>query len=149
MKTSEVIKELEKMGLRTEMRENDLYVIACETKDIASINLKRKFKVDTNFFNFTNKLTEDEQEKVYVMLTKLAETEPEDRGEEKKYYLRHKWLGEDDSNYLNLVNNYAFEICTKKEVDKYKTQFTAEEIKAIKRKFNTDLEDFEIVEVEE
>ena len=99
------------MNLRTEMRENDLYVIACETKDIASINLKRKFKVDTNFFNFTNKLTEDEQEKLYVMLTKLAETEPEDREDEKKYLI------------------------------------TQAEIEKIKEKFNTDLKEFEIVEV--
>lgn len=49
-------------------------------------------------------------------------THPDDREEEKKFYLRHRWENK---------------------------QLTFKEIDAIKEKFDTDLADFKLVEVEE
>lgn len=112
---------------------------------VAMIDEERMYGI--YLYNKFYDLPAESQKELYEIFYKYAKTPPGERAN--RYYLRHKWLGEDDSNYLNLVNNYAFEICTKKEIDKYKTQFTAEEIKAIKKKYNTDLKEFEIVEVEE
>ena len=80
----------------------------------------------------------------------FAETPLEEREEPKKYYLKHKWIETEGYNYLNFEikdNNY---ICaSQNKSDLYQTTFTKEEIEEIKRKLNTDLNDFEIVEVEE
>lgn len=149
MKTKEMIKELKKMNLQAEIRGNDMLVIHSGDKNIASINLNAKFEINTSYWGFKNLLAEDEREKVYRLLTKLAETDPQDRGEEKKYYLRHKWIGGDYTNYLNLAIDKKFEIESKASNLKFQTKFTQKEIDKIKIKFNTNLEDFEIVEVEE
>ncbi len=152
IKTNEVIKELEHMNLQAEIRGNDLFVVHCGREDIASVNLNTRFEINTNYWAFRNMLAEDEREKVYVLLTKLAETEPkdrgQDRGEEKKYYLKHKWISYTGRQYLNLyINENKCSIDTKCSFDNIKTQFTLEEINDIKRKFNTNLEDFELIEV--
>ena len=91
IKTNKVIKELEKMNLKTQILESSLLVFDRTGETIARVDLKEKFVIDTYFWNFRG-LTEDEREKVYALLSKLAETDPQDREEEKKYYLRHKWL---------------------------------------------------------
>lgn len=52
----------------------------------------------------------------------FAETPPDDREEEKKFYLKNRWENK---------------------------QLTLKEIEAIKEKFNTDLTDFVLVEVED
>lgn len=154
MKTKEMIKELEKMNLQAEIRWSDLFVVHSKREDIASINLNTKFEINTSYWGFKNLLSEDGREKVYVLLKKLAETDPKDREEEeeeKKYYLRHKWLTNDnDFNYLNLYtdrNRYIIE--SNSNFTEFKTQFTQAEIDKIKMKFNTNLEDFEMVEVED
>lgn len=83
----------------------------------------------------------------------FAETPPEDREEEKKFYLKHRFVTSSQSfpqklvwHYKNkvyqLVNNGWDNIC-------YQSQFTLKEIEEIKKRFNTDLEDFELLEVEE
>ena len=148
MKTKEVIKEVERMKLEAEIRGNDMLVIHSGRENIASINLNAKFEINTSYWGFKNLLAEDEREKVYRLLTKLAETDLEDREEEQKYYLRHKWIGGDYTNYLNLAIDKKFEIESKASDLNFKTQFTLEEINKIKEKFNTNLEDFEMVEVE-
>lgn len=146
MRTKEVIKELQKMNLQVEINKNYLNIINCDGRIIACICSYRKFVVDTNYVDFRN-LAEDEQEKIYVLLTKLAETDPKDREEEKKYYLKHKWIGGDGANYLNLYKD-DFEIYTQIEYIDYQTKFTQAEIDKIRRKFNTNLNEFEIIEVE-
>lgn len=81
MKTNKVIKEIEYMNLQAEIRDNYLYIFSGR-EQIASINLIRKFEINTDYWAFKNLLSEDEREKVYVLLTKLAETDPKDREEE-------------------------------------------------------------------
>ena len=148
MKTKEVIKEVERMKLEAEIRGNDMLVIHSGRESIASINLKTKFEINTSLWAFTNLLAEDEREKIYVLLTKLAETDLEDREEEKKYYLKHKWISYSGRQYLNLnTDKNKYDINSKSNSAEFKTQFTLEEINKIKEKFNTDLSDFEIVEV--
>lgn len=148
MKTSKVIKELLEMNMQIEKRGRVLYVSHCED-GIASINLDEKFNIDTDYVAFRNDLTEYEKERVYVLLTKLAETEPQDREEEKKFYLKHKWLV-GYCNYLNFyIPNNNYKLNDKSSMKDFKTQFTQAEIDEIKERFNTNLDDFEQVPVED
>ena len=150
MKAKEVIKGIEKMKLQVDVTKDYLFVIHRNGKTVANMNLNRKFQMSTNFWAFQNMLTEDEREKVYFLLTKLAETDPEDREEEKKYYLRHKWLNVGYSNYLNFyITENDYQLFDKPNMECCKTQFTQEEIDEIKERFNTNLEDFEQIPVED
>jgi len=81
-----------------------------------------------------------------------ARTPVEEREEEKKYYLEHRWLNRKGTtgaflNYTEFDNDYYTD--SDEEVGGCQTQFTKKEIDEIKEKFNTDLKDFEIIEVEE
>ena len=80
-----------------------------------------------------------------------AETPPEDREEEKKFYLKHRWLdGENEANYLNFeISEFYYSLNSKPEASWAKTKFTLKEIEEIKEKFDTDLADFELVEVKD
>lgn len=71
---------------------------------------------------------------------------------EEKYYLRKKELKfyEGTDNYLNLqIEEKFFRLLDESETENYKTQFTQKEIDEIKKKFNTDLEEFRQIEVED
>lgn len=148
MKTKEVIKELKDMNLQTEVRNDYLFVTDSYGEAVGSINLKAKFEIYIDFRNFRHKLSEDEREKVYVLLTKLAETDPQDREEEQKYYLKHKWFNFKYFNFLNFyIANDSYELNDKSNNIEFKTQFTQAEIDEIKERFNTNLEDFEQIPV--
>lgn len=82
----------------------------------------------------------------------FAETPPEDREEEKKFYLKHKYLRSvgDSAQYFTTHNFFDFPFLSYIQFSgTTKQQFTKKEIEEIKEKFNTDLADFEEVEVEE
>lgn len=101
MKTSKVIKELLEMNMQIEKCGRVLYVSHCED-GIASINLDEKFNIDTDYVAFRNDLTEYEKERVYVLLKKLAETDPKDRKEPERFYLKFAALTDKgDETYLN------------------------------------------------
>lgn len=76
----------------------------------------------------------------------LAKTPLEERVEEKKYLLKHKFLETPGFNYLNEADCYF--LADKNDENDYKTHFTLKEIEEIKKKHNTSLDDFEIIEVE-
>lgn len=82
---------------------------------------------------------------------KYAETPLEDRHEEKKYYLKHRYLsnccGENFLNHALPLNRWV--LSDKQHFEEYRSEFTQKEIEEIKEKYNTDLKDFEIIEVKE
>lgn len=80
----------------------------------------------------------------------FAETPPEDREEEKKFYLKHRWIKGCVIMYLyrNELNGYCY-LGDKKCRPHRQKRFTLKEIEEIKEKFDTDLKDFEVVEVKE
>lgn len=101
------------------------------------INLDR---VQVNFSKKTYQVLE--------LFAKFMQTSPDERVEQKKYYLRHRWLIY--KNYLNYwigTNKYWLE--DKNETIEARTQFTQKEIDEIKKRFNTDLSDFEQIEAED
>lgn len=85
------------------------------------------------------------------LLIEFAKTSIEDREEEKKFLIKHKYLVSKANCQVNLAKNkeknvYRVINC---KVDNlvYQGQFTLNEIEEIKQKLNTDLADFELVEV--
>ena len=89
----------------------------------------------------------------YEMLKKaleLAETPLDEREEEKKYYLKHKFINSHTAvEYVNLSITEKVTLDNRREDPDYKTKFTKAEIEKFKEKFNTDLKDFELIEVED
>ena len=82
----------------------------------------------------------------------FAEIPPEDREEEKIFYLRHRWMRNINgfSRALKIdIEDGTADVGIMCPSLGYKNQFTKKEIEEIKEKFNTDLADFKEVEVEE
>lgn len=151
MKTKEVIKELKDMNLQTEVRNDYLFVTDSYGEAVGSINLKAKFEIYIDFRNFRHKLSEDEREKVYVLLTKLAETEPQDREEPERFYLKFEALTDNGSGtYLNYYKtDDSIGMSTRYQSFGFQTEFTQKEIDEIKEKFGVTLSDFRQIPVDE
>lgn len=94
---------------------------------------------------------EDMEERAWLVehIACFAATPIDNRFESKKYYVRHKWLGSPSGNFLNAYRDGLSLLSTKLAHDNCSTQFTEREIESLKRKNDTDLKDFEIIEVEE
>ena len=92
----------------------------------------------------------EEDFKMVKAAIEFAETPIEDREEEKKFYLRHRWLESIGNRYLitDLGDGYYY-LDDKDDYFAGKMQFTLEEIEEIKEKLDTDLNDFELVEAKE
>jgi hypothetical protein len=118
---------------------------------IAWVKIKKIFIVNTDYRTFAN-LPEEIREKIFDILVKFARTPVDEREEEKKYVITHKYAVSKNLNPVNLAwnkekNAYRLINC-KQDNDIYKALFTKEEIEKIKEKLDTDLTDFRIVEVE-
>ena len=87
-----------------------------------------------------------------MTVVEFAETPIDEREEEKKFYLRHRYF-----RFHNGSRKYLGMDLVKDKPDLYskityrwiKNQFTEKEIEEIEEKFDTDLADFELVEVKE
>lgn len=81
----------------------------------------------------------------------FAETPPEDREEEQKFWIQHRFMVSKNLLPVNLVWNKLKDVyrSINLKVDShiYQAQFTFKEYEEIKKKLNTDLKDFELVEV--
>lgn len=95
---------------------------------------------------------DDKDFKMIKAAVKFAETPIEEREEEKKFYLEHRYFKYPDGGskyftYNRFSDTPSLGCIYFEEIDYAK--FTLKEIEEIKEKFNTDLADFELVEVEE
>lgn len=107
--------------------------------------------IDIQFNNF-NVVTRNEHLYKFVKACiELVETPIEERISEKKYYLKHRYLQSSLTNSNDIlcysVSDDKLALCNGINFPKYKTYLTLEEIEEIKEKFDTDLTDFELVEV--
>lgn len=160
MKTKEFIKKVEKLG----------FEIICYTNPYANVKSNCKYnsigiylhnellvEVWTNCQYAISTISDGHScylygydvDELYKLCFEYASTPVEDREEEKEFYLKHKWLRSDDFNYLcfdKIFEIYSLNPCGFREL---KTEYTEKEIEKLKEKFNTDLSDFEIVEVED
>lgn len=148
MKTKEFIKRVEELGFRVKVCDSQIRILANDFI-ISVIYIGREYMINTYkpvSIAFRN---EDE---LFDLIIKYAKTPVEDRKEEKKFYLRHRWLKPSPiyKNYLNYwIGNDEYWLDYKNESKEIQTQFTLKEIEEIKEKFNTDLADFEMIEVKD
>ena len=148
MRTKEFIKQIEELGYKAHNSITQIDIVS-DGLTVALVSIDRMHVI--NSFCFVD-VEWKNQDKLFDLICEYAKTPIEEREEPKKYYLRHKWMCNvfPDSNYLNrrnLINNFSLN--NNDEQLSFQTKFTREEIDEIKEKYNTDLSDFEVIEVEE
>lgn len=143
MKTKEFIEKVKSLGYEVDIRHGEIR-ISWYGKECVCIDLEHQFGIYIYWRNLGNNA-----HRLFVLCMEYARMPIEAR-EEKKYYLRkkHKAFYE-YSEYLNRhagISSYCLN--TKYDSAIWKAQFTQEEIDDIKKKFNTDLEEFAQIEVD-
>ena len=157
MKTNEFIKKVKSLGFEVgdeydRKGEPVEFWIGDDEQDFVVIWPKFTFAISTIEGGFTDWKCPLPLEELYKLCFEYASTPVKDREEEKKFYLRHRLI-QTDGCYMYLqktsddadmmsVRIFGFK-------DDYDLKFTLKEIEEIKEKLNTDLADFELVEVEE
>lgn len=148
LKTKEFIKEVRSLGL--EIAES-LYEISIYdgNDELAYIRKDKRFYVCT-YFEFSEYLSEELQEKLYNLIDKYARTPLEEREEQERFFLRFKIETDDDCNFLNYdKNDDEPTLDNSLETSSFQTRFTQKEINDIRRKFGVTLSDFEQIPVDE
>lgn len=151
MKTKEFIKRVEGLEFEVENGKEYYYIKDIDGELIASINKLITFQICTNF-NAWDELCDDLKKQLFDIISKYTKTPVDEREEEKKLYLRHRYFRFDNgsSKYLGMdLLKYKPDLYSKITYRWVKNQFTEKEIDEIKEKFNTDLGDFKKIEVEE
>ena len=154
MKIKEFKEEIDNIGLFSgedlEVTDHISYFyIESGSKILATVGKSMIGIIDTNFPDFS-KVEERLRQALFDTIYEFASTPIEERGDEKKYYLKHRFLNGSVNQFLNrnLIDS-RLDLSTKKDYSEFQTKFTQKEIDKIKEKYNTDLKDFEIIEVEE
>lgn len=149
MKTKEFKKEVQELGFRI-IEDIGSISIYYGVLRVSCVYKNELLSVSTAYAAFDN-LSKELKEKLYNLIDKYVKTPIEDRKEQRKYYLKHKWLrrSKDIGYYLNLYLDEDYFLGNFAEKGSYKTQFTQAEIDKIKERFNTSLEDFEQIPVED
>ncbi|WP_394271614.1 hypothetical protein [Anaerococcus nagyae] len=148
MKTKEFIKRVEELGYEVISYEHK-YKITNNGVQIASVDEFIPMQI-SNYYWAYDKLCNVDKQKFFNLLVEYAKTPVEEREEEKEFYLKHRWIKGCVIMYLyrNTLNGYCY-LGDKKCRPHRQKRFTLKEIEEIKEKYDTKLEDFEIVEVEE
>lgn len=136
---------------RQYLKINEIYM----EEDEESLTAAYKFEISKteehsirfliNFFDFQYEFD------LIKKVIELAETPLDEREEEKKYYLKHKFINNYSTiNYINVVATEGVILSGRLCEDQvFKTKFTKAEIEELKEKFDTDFNDFELIEVED
>ncbi|OXZ39995.1 hypothetical protein [Finegoldia magna] len=161
MKTNEFIKAVEKLGFTIEYYKNpfsniksncdyDLITISANNQVLVKIWTNCQYAISTISDGHSCYLDGYDVEELYKLCFEYACTPVEDREEEKEFYLKHRWIKGCVIMYLyrNELNGYCY-LSDNKCRPHRQRMFTLKEIEEIKEKFNTDLSDFELVEVED
>ena len=123
---------------------SDLELVAdISNKDICIFNFSYQSAVD---------LLNIERMMLFKIVIKFANTWPADRKDkEKKYLLRFKSIKSEAYCYLNYnkdTDRFGLDDSFNTAI-RFQTHFSLDEIEEIKKRFDTDLKDFELIEVEE
>lgn len=151
--TKKFIKEIDKLGFAVEKGGNGKYLWIKDSRKlfVAFVDTTEMYVFDTAY-NAFDELQESDKKNLFNLLVKYTSTPHDEREDEKKYYLKHKWLKNENYSYLNLntrCEKTVPTLCVKLNSDKFQTQFTQKEIEEIKERFNTSLDDFEQIPIEE
>lgn len=158
MKTKKFIKRVNELGyqvvyVRDEDGNFNEISIFKDDEQIVTVWGKVNYAISTIFDDlFMPTLENNNLEELYELCFEYAQTPVEDRKEEKKFYLKHRYFKctNRDSRYFQIYEPDGTPwLNAMYSVMGYKKQFTLKEIEEIKEEFDTDLKDFELVEVEE
>lgn len=148
MKTKEFIKKVEELGYKARKIFTQIDIIS-NGFIIARVYTNRMYAM--NAFTFIN-IEWRNQDKLFDLIVEYVKTPIEDRKEETRFYLEHRYFRFDNGSrkYLGMdLVKYKPDLYSKITYRWVKNQFTKKEIDEIKEKFNTDLADFEMIEVED
>ena len=148
MKTKEFIKRVEELGYKVRKVYSQIEIMS-QGLTVATVSTKRMYVIKS--FCFVD-VEWKNQDKLFDLIIEYAKTPIDERKEEKKYYLRHLyektfWRFPEDPMIDIWRDTADVEYMT--PLIKYKDQFTLKEIEEIKEKFNTDLANFETIEVKD
>lgn len=167
MKTKEFIEKVEKMGFDIAYYKNpysneksifdyDLITIYLDDQDLVKVWTSCQYAISTISDGHSCYITGYDVKELYKLCFEYVKTPVKDREDkEKKFYLRHKFLCDNAGlSSFDVYLNHRFEdgsyfIYGSGQNKFVKSQFTVKDIEEIKEKFNTDLSDFEMVEVED
>ena len=152
--TNEFIKRVEALGFTVDVDDEEIIVniVGYYEYIVAVIKRRERYIFDLEYTGWRN-LSGYEEVALFALIVAYASTPVDKREEEKKYYLKHRWLRclggcallHESTKFHTFVLMGGFG-----EVPKdCKMKFTQKEIDGIKEKYNTDLSDFEMVEVKE
>lgn len=147
MTTNEFIKAVKELGYEAGM-DDEWVSIVYKNKTLAHIFTKELYRMSSYYSGID---CGENAGVLFALIFQYAITPIKDRKDkEKEYYLKHKWIKGHAIMYLycNELNGYCYLGENKCRPHKQR-RFTLKEIEEIKEKFNTDLEDFEIIEVED
>lgn len=149
MKTKEFIKKVEELGFITTNANDCIYIKnrMCDTCAIVNKYNCYGFNTETEVLY---ELKEETKKELFELLVEYSSTPIKERKAKKRYYVKHKFLmNETSSFYLNYKpEDKKYVLSGSLDTIDYKTKFTKQEIEEIKQKFNTSLDDFEIVEAD-
>ena len=158
MKTKEFLKRVKKLGFEVGIeygRNGELFEfrIGDDEEDFVVIWPKFTFAISTIEYGFVDLKDPLPLEELYKLCFEYASTPVKDREEEKKFYLRHRWIFNKDF-YMYLQKTSYDDKKMSVRVFGFSDndddiKFSEKEIEDIKKKFDTDLADFELVEVED
>ena len=163
MKTKELIEKVEKLGFNTEFRKNpfsniksncdyDLITISVNNQVLVKIWANCQYAISTISDGHSCYLYGYDVDELYKVCFEYANTPVEEREEEKKYYLIHRYfrIAGGGSGFFTIENASGLSFLKyKTNLDHYSQKFTEKEIEELKEKLNTNLDGFEMVEVEE
>lgn len=163
MKTKELIEKVEKLGFNMEFRKNpfsniksncdyDLITISVNNQVLVKIWANCQYAISTISDGHSCYLYGYDVDELYKVCFEYASTPVEDREEEKKYYLKHKYfeIGGGGRGFFTIDNDSGLPFLSYvTSSDSYNQIFTLNETEEIKEKFDTDLSDFELIEVED
>lgn len=152
MKTKEFIKKVKELGFGVYTDDRYLYIeYGYYNYGVATIDMTQRYWLSISY-NYDIELDEDIKKELYELCFEYTVTPVDEREEEKKFYLKHRWMttmgGFPKGLRINIGTGTA-DVEQMIPMIGYENQFTKKEIEEIKERFDTDLADFEEVEVEE
>lgn len=148
MKTKEFIKAVKKLGYEAGM-DDEWVSIVYKNKTLAHIFTKELYRMSSYFSNID---CGENAGILFALIFQYAVTPVEEREEEKKYYLIHRYfrIAGGGSGFFTIENASGLSFLKyKTNLDHYSQKFTEKEIEELKEKLNTNLDGFEMVEVED
>lgn len=163
MKTKEFIEKVKKLGfeviyytnpwsnVETNCKYNAI-AIYLDDKELVNIWTNCQYAINTISDGHLTYLYGYDLDELYKLCFEYACTSVEDRKEKKKFYLKHRYfeIGGGGRGFFTIENDSGLPFLSyMTSSDNYNQIFTLNEIEEIGEEFDTDLGDFEMVEVED